>query len=171
MRAGKLLAQHAERLAGSDDPMSANSCAARQADGFRCCCRGWRGMNFHRPTLERRWRRRTIWQSCPPASRRWRWDCWSACPRDRRTQRAGAARRAAQLASIVQTVPGLRLGAVLSALLAPRHCPLRFDLASAFGFLPPCWRWRSIRCCRCCAAPSPAEGRRRRHPEAAQGVA
>ena len=25
-----------------------------------------------------------------------------------------------------------------------------------FGFLPRCWRWRCIRCCRCCVTPSQA---------------
>ncbi len=64
------------------------------------------------------------------------------------------------LASIVQTVPGLALLALfyplllaLAALLAVVVRRLAFPRSD---FCPRCWRWRSIRCCRCCATPSPA---------------
>jgi osmoprotectant transport system permease protein len=63
------------------------------------------------------------------------------------------------LASIVQTVPGLALLALfyplLLALAALSLSWFGFGF-SAFGFCRRCWRSRSIRCCRCCATPSPA---------------
>jgi ABC-type proline/glycine betaine transport system permease subunit len=46
------------------------------------------------------------------------------------------------IASVLQTIPGL----ALLALFYPLHFPHS-------AFYRPCWRWRSIRCCRCCATP------------------
>ena len=63
------------------------------------------------------------------------------------------------LASIVQTVPGLALLALFYPLLLALAALSMswFGVGfSAFEFARrQCWRWRSIRCCRCCATPSP----------------
>ena len=63
------------------------------------------------------------------------------------------------LASIVQTVPGLALLALFyPLLLALASLTLSwFGIGfSAFGFLPAVLALAPIRCCRCCATPSPA---------------
>ncbi len=61
------------------------------------------------------------------------------------------------VASVIQTIPGLALLTLFYPLLLAlcRRCRARFRQRifrarlSAVG----CWRWRSIRCCRCCATP------------------
>ena len=59
------------------------------------------------------------------------------------------------VASVVQTIPGLALLALFYPLLLAlagavrARCSARASRRSAF--CPRCWRWRSIRCCRCCA--------------------
>ena len=64
------------------------------------------------------------------------------------------------LASIVQTVPGLALLALfyplLLALAALSLAWFGVRLLRVRISCRRCWRWRSIRCCRCCATPSPA---------------
>ena len=58
------------------------------------------------------------------------------------------------IASVVQTIPGLALLTLFYPLLLALPALTERSSARAFprsAFCHRCWRWRSIRCCRCCA--------------------
>ena len=86
--------------------------------------------------------------------------------RRRRAAPASRARRCSASPSVIQTIPGLALLAVMVPLLRGdrrRRCAaLRIRRCAAIGACPRSSRSRSTACCRSCATPWPASRRRSR---------
>ena len=167
MRGGKLLAE------GTPSELSASGDAyvdellrtpRRQAERLRRCCRGMaRHELVLRSALERSAGASARLSRQPRAGQRRRAGartCWSACRwRSCRATGRCCAARCSGLPASCRPCRAWRCSRCSIRCCWRSRAVADAGLGSAFprsDFCPRCWRSRSIRCCRCCATPSPA---------------